>query len=179
MNRFSAISTISPYLLLIAFLLCCQNSHVVNVTDKNDLDQIIESEYKRWQMPGVAYAAIRGDSVFLSDGKGYADCSTKRPLTPATRFMIASIAKTMAATALMQLYEKNLAALDGDISNYLPFTVRNPRYPNIPVTVEMLLTHTSSISSEGLNSVSQFIFGYVDYWQDMMAFHEQYLVKGG
>ena len=130
-------------------------------------------------MPGVTYAAIRGDSVVLTGGKGYADRTAKRPLTPSIRFMIASISKTIAATALMQLYEKDLVALDGDISDYLPFTVRNPHYPDVPITVEMLLTHTSSISDEGIDALSMLIFGYVDYWRNLMSFQKKYLVKGG
>lgn len=42
----------------------------------------------------------------------------------------------------MQLYEKRLFKLDDDVSNYLPFKVRNPNFPDKPITFRMLLTHT-------------------------------------
>ena len=58
---------------------------------------------------------------------------------------IASISKTFTATAVMQLWEKELIQLDADIHLYLPFHVRNPRHPEIPITIKQLLTHTSSI----------------------------------
>ncbi len=46
----------------------------------------------------------------------------------------------------MQLVEKNQLSLNTDISSILGFQVRNPNFPNDPITVEMLLTHTSSLS---------------------------------
>ena len=75
---------------------------------------------------------------------------TDAPDTPDTLFMLASISKTFVATALLQLAEKSasgLAVLDQDIgaSGALPFTVRNPHFPSVPITYRMLLTHTSSL----------------------------------
>lgn len=46
----------------------------------------------------------------------------------------------------MSLWEQGKFKLDDDISEYLPFRVRNPRYPDNPITFRMLLTHSSSIS---------------------------------
>ncbi len=46
----------------------------------------------------------------------------------------------------MVLYEQGKFKLDDDISQFLPFKVRNPSFPNTPITFRMLLTHTSSIS---------------------------------
>jgi CubicO group peptidase (beta-lactamase class C family) len=65
-----------------------------------------------------------------------------------TVFMIGSITKTFTATAVLQLYERNLIDLDDDINDYLPFSVRNPDYPSSRVTIAMLLTHTSGLGSE-------------------------------
>jgi len=58
---------------------------------------------------------------------------------------IASISKTFTATAVMQLWEKDLIRLDSDINLYLPLTIRNPHHPEQPITIFHLLTHTSSI----------------------------------
>ncbi|MGW8181942.1 MAG: serine hydrolase domain-containing protein, partial [bacterium] len=56
-----------------------------------------------------------------------------------------SVSKTIAATALMQLYEAGYFGLDDSVNAYLPFPVRHPMYPHIPITIRMLLTHTSGI----------------------------------
>jgi CubicO group peptidase (beta-lactamase class C family) len=50
------------------------------------------------------------------------------------------------ATALMQLYEKGAFGLDDDVNGFLPFPVRNPTFPDQPITFRMLLAHASSIT---------------------------------
>jgi CubicO group peptidase (beta-lactamase class C family) len=37
--------------------------------------------------------------------------------------------------------------LDADANQYLPFELRNPKHPEIPITIEMLMRHESSIAS--------------------------------
>jgi CubicO group peptidase (beta-lactamase class C family) len=55
------------------------------------------------------------------------------------------------AIGLMTLYDQGKLELDKDISTYLGFKVRNPAFPDVPVTARMLLTHTSSLSSDATN----------------------------
>ena len=68
-----------------------------------------------------------------------------------TCFRIASITKWVTAIGLMTLYDQGKLDLDKDISTYLGFKVRNPAYPNIPITARMLLSHTSSLSAKATN----------------------------
>ena len=65
-----------------------------------------------------------------------------------TCFRIASVTKWVTAIGLMTLYDQGKLDLDRDISEYLPFKVRNPAYPNTPITARMLLSHTSSLSPD-------------------------------
>ena len=46
----------------------------------------------------------------------------------------------------MQLWEKGQISLEENINIYLPEPVRNPHFPDIPITIQQLLTHTSSIN---------------------------------
>ena len=82
----------------------------------------------------------RDGQVFLTWSFGGADENTC--------FRIASVTKFVTAIGLMTLYDQGLLDLDRDISEYLPFTVRNPAYPDKPVTARMLLSHTSSLSAD-------------------------------
>ena len=50
---------------------------------------------------------------------------------------------------MLKLYEKGLVDLDEDISKYLGFTIRNPKYPNDKITLRMVMTQTSSIIDDG------------------------------
>ena len=68
-----------------------------------------------------------------------------------TCFRIASITKWVTAIGLMTLYDQGKLDLDKDISSYLGFKVRNPAFPNTPITARMLLTHTSSLSPDASN----------------------------
>ena len=67
------------------------------------------------------------------------------PVTADSRFRVASISKIFTATGYMQLVEQGKIDLDEDVSHYLGFTLRNPKYPNKTITSRMLLSHTSSI----------------------------------
>ena len=65
-----------------------------------------------------------------------------------TCFRIASITKWVTAIGLMTLYDEGKLDLDKDISSYLGFKVRNPAYPDTPITTRMLMTHTSSLKAD-------------------------------
>jgi len=68
-----------------------------------------------------------------------------QPVTPSTKFRVASISKTVTALAVMQLVEAGGLALDADVGDYLGWPLRNPHWPDRPITTRMLLTHTSSL----------------------------------
>jgi CubicO group peptidase (beta-lactamase class C family) len=67
------------------------------------------------------------------------------PVTPTTRFRVASLSKTVTALATMQLVEQSQLDLDADLSTVLGWPLYNPHWPAIPITARMLLTHTSSL----------------------------------
>ncbi|MFX0079765.1 MAG: serine hydrolase domain-containing protein, partial [Candidatus Hermodarchaeota archaeon] len=63
-----------------------------------------------------------------------------------TVFLIGSIQKVLVAISILQLYENGEIDLNDDVSDYLPFTVRNPNFPNVSVTIFMLLAHRSGLA---------------------------------
>jgi CubicO group peptidase (beta-lactamase class C family) len=64
-----------------------------------------------------------------------------------TPFLLASVTKTFVATAVMQLVEDGAVDLDADVGAQAPAlaAVRNPAFPEAPVTPRMLLTHTAGV----------------------------------
>ena len=95
----------------------------------------------------VESGAVCGTLVLSKDGQVFLTWSFGGA-DENTCFRIASITKFVTAIGLMTLYDQGLLDLDRDISEYLPFTVRNPAYPDKPITARMLLSHTSSLSAE-------------------------------
>ncbi|NLB90954.1 MAG: beta-lactamase family protein, partial [Clostridiales bacterium] len=78
---------------------------------------------------------------------GYENRQDKLPLTKDTHIRVSSISKMVTAIGAMQLVEAGLIDLDESLSTYFGFDFYNPFYPDIPVTLRQLLTHTSSISA--------------------------------
>jgi CubicO group peptidase (beta-lactamase class C family) len=91
--------------------------------------------------------------------------------------MLASISKTVMATAVMQAVEDRLLDLDADVNDVLPFPVRNPRHANAPISLRMLLTHTSSIRDDWPTIVPFYSHG--DPPIALGDYLRRYLVPGG
>ena len=98
---------------------------------------------------GLSVAVIRDNRIVYTGAFGMSDLETGRELQTTDLMRIASISKSFTATAIMQLYEAYCFDLDDDISIALGFPVRNPSFPDIPITYRMLLSHTSSLSDKG------------------------------
>ncbi|MGK2963595.1 MAG: serine hydrolase domain-containing protein [Gemmatimonadaceae bacterium] len=68
--------------------------------------------------------------------------SAPRPITPDTRFHIASVTKLLTITALLQLAEAGVVTLDDPIGRWIP---EYPQPYRDSVRIRHLLTHTSGI----------------------------------
>jgi CubicO group peptidase (beta-lactamase class C family) len=58
---------------------------------------------------------------------------------------VASISKLVGALAVMRLVDQGKIDLDRDVSTYLSWRVRNPAFPDAPITMRQLLTHRTGI----------------------------------
>jgi CubicO group peptidase (beta-lactamase class C family) len=109
-------------------------------------DLYLNSVVKICRLPSLSACAIRDGKVVWAKAYGLYDIENKKEATKETIYLVQSVSKPVAATALMQLYEQGLFDLDEDVSNYLPFSLRNPNYPDDPITFRMLLSHQSSLA---------------------------------
>ncbi|MBR6954633.1 MAG: peptidoglycan-binding protein [Clostridia bacterium] len=98
----------------------------------------------------VQSGAVCGTLVLAKDGVPFLTWSFGGA-GDTTCFRIASVTKWVTAIGLMTLCDQGKLDLDRDISDYLPFTVRNPAWPDTPITARMLLSHTSSLSPDAQN----------------------------
>ncbi len=95
---------------------------------------------------GLAVVVVKDNKVIYEKALGLKDMENNVPLDLDGLFRIASISKQFTATSLMQQIEQGKLTLDTDVSEILGFPIRNPKYPDIPITVRMLLSHSSSMS---------------------------------
>ena len=98
---------------------------------------------------GMSVVVVKGDKVVYQQAFGYRDKDTREPLDVNDIFRIASISKSFSGMSIMQLVEAGKMSLDDDVNDILGMDIRNPRYPDIPVTIKMLLSHTSGMSDGG------------------------------
>lgn len=77
---------------------------------------------------------------------GLADRMTGRKVTADDPVRVASISKLVVAIAAMRLVEQGRLDLDADASRYLGWRLRNPAFPDAPISLRQLLSHTSSLT---------------------------------
>ena len=134
------------FLFLIATLPClAQTNDSIADALTRDLD-VLASENL---MVGFSVALYNKEGTLYERGFGYADKLTQKSYTEHTIQNIASISKTVSAIALLKAQELGKLDLDDPINKHLPFTVINPYYPDVPITIRQIATHTSSIQDRG------------------------------
>jgi CubicO group peptidase (beta-lactamase class C family) len=132
------------------------------------------------KFPSLSACIIDNDHVIWSKGYGYYDLKNQKESTSDTIYITASITKTIVGTALMQLWEQELFDLDEDVNNYLPFSLRNPNFPEESITFRMLLSHTSSLNTNKRNEYYWMNFsGDPPYSFFPMPYLEEFLIPGG
>lgn len=105
------------------------------------VERFITAEFGRQRIPGLSVAILRGDSVLLTRGYGYANVEHRVPATDSTVYQSGSVGKQFTAAAVVMLSEEGKLALDDPITRYLP--EKPAAWERI--TVRHLLTHTSGI----------------------------------
>jgi CubicO group peptidase (beta-lactamase class C family) len=126
-----------PVLLLLAF------SSTAQIDEAETAIQKIMVEHP---VVGLSVAVVKEGKLFYTRSFGLKNIENNIPLTDESLFRIASISKSFTVTSLMQLIEKKKLKLTDDASTLMGFKVRNPRYPEKVITLEMLLSHTSGIN---------------------------------
>lgn len=153
-------------------------SHLLKQIEGNkdgDFDNEISLYMRIGHMPSLSACIIKNNSVVWYGGYGYCNRNEKKIPTEDTIYMVASISKSVTAIAILQLYEKGFFDLDDNVNTFLPFDLKNPKFPQENITFRMLMAHQSSIQEE--NKVSLPIYftflGYSFDWFD------EFLVPGG
>jgi CubicO group peptidase (beta-lactamase class C family) len=91
---------------------------------------------------GVAFDRTREIASFA---EGVADPQSGRLVTIDDPVRVASVSKLVVGIGIMQLVEAGKLDLNADVSTYLGWPLRNPAFPDRPITLTLLLSHTSSV----------------------------------
>jgi CubicO group peptidase (beta-lactamase class C family) len=96
--------------------------------------------------PAEVRVAFDANVITTIHTSGYADRAAKRRVTADDPVRVASISKTVTTLGVLRLVEAGKLDLDRDVSAYLGWRLRNPAFPDAPVTLRLLLSHRSSLT---------------------------------
>jgi len=101
---------------------------------------------RRHHVVGACIQRFENGKLTDCHAVGYAKLGdTKTPVTPQTIFRTASVAKMVTALLVFRLQTRGKISIHQNVSELLGMDVRNPRFQEAPITLAMLLSHTSSI----------------------------------
>ncbi|MGB8191513.1 MAG: serine hydrolase [Chitinophagaceae bacterium] len=133
---------------IILLLLLMSGIAVIGQKTHNDLDNYFSKLAENRAFNGNVLIAEKGKIIY-ERSFGYADYSTKKPNTQRTSFPVASVTKTITATAIFQLQEKGRLQISDRYVSYFP------EFPYPTVTIKQLLSHTSRLPSSAF-------YGFLD-----------------
>ena len=107
------------------------------------IEELLQQE-RAWYLAPGGLAVVRVGRRVREAHSGTADRDGGQ-ITDTTTFRIASITKPIVATLVLQAVERGELSLDDRVDDIVPGLIR----PDPPVTVRMLLDHTSGIFDEG------------------------------
>ena len=125
---------------------CCLLAAILlSSCNARDFSKAMDEAMERHGVMGMSALVISNGEIAEAYYGGQRNYEHSWSVDAATRFRIASISKSITAMGCMKLVESGMLDLDAAITEYLSFDLNNPNHPNVPITLRMLLSHTSSI----------------------------------
>lgn len=112
------------------------------------LERYIRDAMDEWEVPGLAIAVIRNDSVIFAEGYGERVLGSGEPVDESTLFAIASTTKAMTVGALGMLVDEGELDWDDRVARHLPALEFADPYVERHVTIRDLLTHRTGVSRD-------------------------------
>ena len=147
-----------PLVLCLSLLLALYSCQTQEQKQIRAFEQGVEQIRQKLNNVGLAVVLVKNNHIVYSqvfgyksiDGQGYTDQPSTEPipLKKDDLFRIASISKSFTTVGLLQQVELGRLSLTDDVSDLIGFRIRNPFFPDTVITLEMLLSHTSSLSDK-------------------------------
>lgn len=113
----------------------------------NTLDTYFLEALSKWEVPGMAVAIIRNDTIELLKGYGVREIGNPGKVDENTLFAVASNTKSFTATAISMLIDEGKLKLDDKVVDYLPWFRLYDPYVTLNMTIRDLLCHRSGLET--------------------------------
>src|ERR1700738_1525246 len=98
----------------------------VSKEKRNRIEAAVSNFMTSTHVPGVSVAVVENGEYEWGAGFGFADLENNAPASEHTLFRLASISKSLTATAAMQLWERGQLDLDAPIQKSCPSFPQKP-----------------------------------------------------
>ena len=113
--------------------------------NETEIDAAMDKIFERFKVVGGSIAVFEKGEVVYVHHYGTANIENNLTVSDSTRFRIASVSKAVTALLAETLVDEGKLDNDDDICLLVNEKLRNPRFPEEPITVQQLLTHTSGL----------------------------------
>jgi CubicO group peptidase (beta-lactamase class C family) len=112
-----------------------------------NLDEYYAKALADWNVPGMAIAIVRNDSVLLSKGYGVLEVNKPEKVNDKTLFAIASNTKAFTSAALAMLVDEGKIKWDDQVIKYIPWFQLYDPYVTQNMKIRDLLSHRSGLET--------------------------------
>lgn len=135
-----------------------ENHLIPAIQVKNELRYYkLKDRMEHYKVPGISVVIVKNDKIAFNKGYGISRSDDSIPVSNKTIFQAGSIAKSITAVGVMSLVDKGILDLDQNIESYLKNwkIPKNPYTKTTPITLKMLLSHTSGMINNNYKGFPQ------------------------
>lgn len=114
---------------------------------KEDMDAWTVARFRARKIVGGAVIIARDGEILYTYDYGWKNAEKTQLVTLDTCYHTASVTKMVSVIGLMQLLDAQGISLDTPVTDVVGFPVVNPAFPEEPITIRQVLSHTSGISA--------------------------------
>lgn len=124
-------------------LICLSQAQKSRISPENrtQIEAAVSKFMSATHVPGVSIAVVEDGKLAWATGFGFADLENNVPASEHTLFRLASISKSLTATAAMQLVERGKIELDAPVQKYCPAFPQK----SAPITTRLVMGHLAGI----------------------------------
>lgn len=111
------------------------------------IENYITAAMRQWNVPGLAIAVVKGDSVVYLRGFGVREMGKSDAVDANTLFAVASNTKAVTATAVGMLVSEGRLAWDDPATRHLPRLALYDPWVTREITVRDMLSHRSGLGT--------------------------------
>jgi CubicO group peptidase (beta-lactamase class C family) len=119
----------------------------VSKQDLNKIDETVKKAFDVFKPTGLAIAVVKDSVIVYHKALGFSNAETKKPVTTASLFNIASCSKAFTAAAIGVLVDEGKLKWTDKVTDYFPEFKLADDYITRELTIEDILCHRSGLGT--------------------------------